>query len=242
MDTRQRPVSEIMRTEVATLGGKDKLDVVQDVMKLGRVRHLPVLEEGRLVGIVSNRDLLEASLSKALDFDPGSRRTFLRSVEIGEVMAKDVATVGPDATLAEAARILVGRRIGCLPVVGADGTLIGLVTETDLLEEAFLGGESVSEEGETIEDVSARSELGEWMDRELVELRRIRDELKLQTHLGKAQARERWKALEHSFEALEGRARKTSRAAGEPLRRLRTDARKLVDDLREGYRRIRESL
>jgi CBS domain-containing protein len=239
METRRRPVSEIMRTEVATLGPKDKLNVVQDLMKLGRVRHLPVLDDGRLVGIVSNRDLLEASLSKSLDFDPGSRRTFLSSVEIGEVMAKDVATVGPDTTLAEAARILVGRRIGCLPVVGPDGTMIGLVTETDLLEEAFLGGESVDEDAV---DASAGSEFWAWMDRELVELRRARDELKLKTHLGKAELRDRWKALERAFETLEGRARKTSHAAGEPLQKLREDARKLAHDLREGYRKIRESL
>jgi CBS domain-containing membrane protein len=241
MDTRQRPVSEIMRVEVATLGPKDKLDAVQDLMKLGRVRHLPVLDEGRLVGVVSNRDVLDAALSRTLDFDAGSRRTFLHSVEIGEVMTRDVATVGPDTTLAEAARVLVGRHIGCLPVVGPDGTMIGLVTETDLLEEAFLGGESADEDDEAA-DASTGSEFRAWMDRELEDLRRARDELRLKAHLGKAEVRDRWQALERSFEALEGRARRTSRAAGEPLRKLREDARKLAHDLREGYRQIRDSL
>ena len=78
---------------------------------------------GRLVGIISNRDLLAASLTKALDFDPASRRSFLRSVEVGEVMTRDVVTIGPDTTLADATRLLVRRQIGCLPVVDPGGTL-----------------------------------------------------------------------------------------------------------------------
>jgi CBS domain-containing protein len=230
-----------MRTEIATLGPKDRLDVTQDVMKLGRVRHLPVLDEGRLVGIVSQRDLLSASLSRSLDFEPSARRTFLRSVEVGEVMAKDVATVGPETPLAEAARLLVGRRIGCLPVVDPGGTLIGLVTETDLLAEAFLGGGRADEEVEAV-DEKPGSEFWAWIDRELVELRRVREELALQVHLGKAEAKDRWKTLERSFEALEGRVRRASRAAGEPMQQLRDDARRLAHDLREGYRKIRDSL
>ncbi|TFG92108.1 MAG: CBS domain-containing protein, partial [Myxococcales bacterium] len=92
----------------------------------------------RVVGIVTHRDLLAASLSKALSFDPAHRRTFLHSVDVGEVMTRDVVTVAPDATLDEAAALLIGRRIGCLPVAKPDGTLVGLVTETDLLRAAFL--------------------------------------------------------------------------------------------------------
>jgi CBS domain-containing protein len=102
------------------------------------VRHLPVLEDGRVVGIVSQRDLLAASLSKALDFEARDRRTFLRSVDVGEVMSREVVTIAPEASLADAAALMLGRRIGCLPVVKPDGTLVGLVTETDLLRAAFL--------------------------------------------------------------------------------------------------------
>ena len=117
MDLRQRPVSEIMRREVATLTAGEKLDLTQDIMNLGRVRHLPVLDaEQRVIGIVSHRDVLAAAMSQVLDFDPKSRRTFLRSIEVSEVMAKDVVTAGPDTALAEIARILVERKIGCVPV------------------------------------------------------------------------------------------------------------------------------
>lgn len=141
MNLRRRLVSEIMRREVVTLAPKETLDLTQDLMSVGRVRHMPVVDEGRLVGIISNRDLLAASLSKALVFDPAARRTFLRSVEVGEVMTRDVVTISPETTLSDAARVLVRRAFGCLPVVDGNGTLVGLVTETDLLSTAFLDGE-----------------------------------------------------------------------------------------------------
>lgn len=235
---RRRRVSEIMREEVVTLTPKETLDLTQDVMNLGRVRHMPVLEGERLIGIVSRRDLLEASMSKALDFDAAARRTFLRSVEVGEVMAKDLVTVDPDVTLAEAARLMVKRQIGCLPVVGPEDRLLGLVTETDLLSVAYL--EDIEEDA-TIE-VTVRKDLPAWIETEIDDLRRMRDELRVQAHLAKAEVRDRLGTLEQGLQSLERRVKKTSRAAEEPLRKLETDVRRLVDDLREGFERIKDSI
>jgi CBS domain-containing protein len=101
-----------------------------------------VLENRRLVGIVSQRDLLAASLSRVLDFDAPERRTFLRSVDVAETMTRDVITVHPETPLPEAARLLLRHAIGCLPVVAEDGTPVGLVTETDLVRAAYLEGEA----------------------------------------------------------------------------------------------------
>ena len=90
------PVSRIMRTEFASLRETDRLDLADQIMKLGRVRHLPVLDpDGRIVGIVSNRDLLEASLTNVLDFEREQRQGFLRSVDVAEVMTREVETIGP---------------------------------------------------------------------------------------------------------------------------------------------------
>ena len=150
MGVDDRRVSEVMESEIVTLAASDRLDLADDVMRLGHVRHIPVLDDERVVGIVTHRDLLAASLSKTLAFDPKQRRTFLHSVDVGEVMIRDVVTVAPDATLGEAAALLLGRRIGCLPVVKPDGTLVGLVTETDLLRAAFLPDEGVID-AETVE-------------------------------------------------------------------------------------------
>ena len=136
-----RAVGEIMRREFVSLQVGDRLDFVQDLMGIGRIRHLPVLDEGRLVGIVSQRDLLANALSKAIAFDPKERRTFLRSVDVAEAMSRNVISVGPEMAIDEAARLLIRHRIGCLPVVNEQGAPIGLVTETDLLRAAYLDGE-----------------------------------------------------------------------------------------------------
>jgi CBS domain-containing protein len=134
---RDRRVSEIMQTEVATLARGDRVDLADDIMRLGRVRHMPVVERGRLVGVVTARDVLAASLTRALEFEPAHRRAFLKSVEVREVMSTEVVSLGPEATLGEAAELMLTRKIGCLPVTGSDGRLLGLVTETDLLRAAF---------------------------------------------------------------------------------------------------------
>jgi len=236
MSVARRRVSEIMRREVATLAPDEKLDLGDDLMKLGRVRHLPVLDGERLVGMVSERDVLGASLSRALDFEAGPRRSFLRSVEVAEVMTTDLVTIGPDATLAEAAQRLVERRIGALPVVDG-GTLVGLVTATDLLAAAY----AVDVESEPV-GVANAAELQSWLEAQVEELKRARDELRVQVQLAKAEVRDRWAEAEKGLAFLEQRARRVARSAEGPLHQLESDARKLVGDLREGYRRIRDSL
>ena len=72
-------VERIMQREFASVRSDERLDFVDDVMALGRVRHLPVVDDGKLVGVVSQRDLLAASLTRVLDFDAQERRTFLQT-------------------------------------------------------------------------------------------------------------------------------------------------------------------
>ena len=132
-------VGEVMRREFVSLQAGDHLDFVEDVMSLGRIRHLPVVDNGKLVGIVSHRDLLANSLSRAIDFDAKDRRTFLRSVDVSEAMSRNVITVQRQTPIDEAARHMLRHRVGCLPVVNEDGAPIGLVTETDLIRAAYLG-------------------------------------------------------------------------------------------------------
>jgi CBS domain-containing protein len=131
------PVERIMQREFASARSDERLDFVDDVMALGRVRHMPVVDDGKLVGVVSQRDLMAASLSKVLDFDAQERRTFLRSIDVREVMAGRPITVAPHTSLAEAAGLLLRHKIGCLPVVGPGGEAVGLLTETDLLRAAY---------------------------------------------------------------------------------------------------------
>ena len=119
-----------MQTKIVPISAEERLSTVDDIMTLGRVRHIPVVRGGQLVGVVSERDLLRAS--NLTSFGSEQRRAFLHAVEIANVMSSPAVTVSPDATVKEAARLMAERKIGCLPVLD-DAQLIGLVTETDVL-------------------------------------------------------------------------------------------------------------
>jgi CBS domain-containing protein len=125
-------VKTIMSKNIVSVSADDSLDTVDDIMDLGNVRHLPVVKAGELVGIVSQRDLLRASLSSISNMGLGQKKAFLNSVKIKEVMARDVITIPPDTTIQETAEIMADRKIGCLPIVD-QGQLVGMITETDLL-------------------------------------------------------------------------------------------------------------
>jgi CBS domain-containing membrane protein len=126
-------VCDIMTQEVTTLKRNDQLSLANDIMQLGRVRHLPVLEDdGRLAGILSQRDLFRGALAHALGYGQHAQRKMLDSLLVKEVMSSDVITTGPDTPLVEAARVLLERKIGCLPVVEG-GQLVGILTEADFV-------------------------------------------------------------------------------------------------------------
>ncbi len=125
-------VRDIMREKIVTISDGDTLSTVEDIMTLGHVRHMPVVHAGKLVGVVSERDLLRASLSNLTEFGSDERRAFLTVVEIARVMSAPPIVIEPDAGVKEAARVMAEKRIGCLPVVEG-GTLVGMLTETDVL-------------------------------------------------------------------------------------------------------------
>lgn len=125
-------VREIMTTEIVVLQVDEELSLASDIMTLGRIRHFPVVRGEQLVGIISQRDLFKASLASVMGHDYKEIRDHLKTVTIKEVMAKDVITVGPDTKIHEAVKIMIEKKIGCLPVV-LDGDLVGMVTETDML-------------------------------------------------------------------------------------------------------------
>ncbi len=125
-------VRDIMSEKMVTISESDRLSTVEDIMTLGRVRHMPVVHAGKLVGVVSERDLLRTSLSNLMEFGSEERRLFLHAVEIARVMSAPPITIAPDATVEEAAQVMADRKIGCLPVL-EDARLLGIVTETDVL-------------------------------------------------------------------------------------------------------------
>lgn len=125
-------VKDIMAREVATLKVDDELSLAEDIMHLGRIRHLPVTDGERLVGIITERDLFKASLASVIDYDYQIKRDYMKTVVIREIMKTDLITILPDATIQEAAQLMLNHKIGCLPVVRGE-KMVGLVTETDVL-------------------------------------------------------------------------------------------------------------
>jgi len=125
-------VRDIMVKEVATLDINDELSLANDIMRLGRIRHLPVVEGQRLAGIVSERDLFRSSLAQALGYGVKDTRDLMKTMRIKDIMVPAVKTVAPETELCEAVRLMLDHKIGCLPVV-EDDRLVGLITETDIL-------------------------------------------------------------------------------------------------------------
>jgi CBS domain-containing protein len=125
-------VKDIMAKDVATLRVEDELSLAEDIMHLGRIRHLPVMDGKRLVGIISERDLFKASLASLIDYDRQLKRDYLKTVVIREVMKTTLITIHPDATVKDAGQLMLKHKIGCLPVVKGE-QMVGLLTETDVL-------------------------------------------------------------------------------------------------------------
>ena len=128
-------VRDVMTKEVVTLARNDKLATAQDVMQLGRIRHMPVIDEqGELVGLVSQRDLFHSALLKAMGYGTRAADKLREMYLVKETMISPVVTIQPDATVAEAAGLMLEHKIGALVVVDESGKLAGIVTETDFVQ------------------------------------------------------------------------------------------------------------
>jgi CBS domain-containing protein len=125
-------VKEVMVKEVATLDVNDELSLANDIMRLGRIRHLPVVDGARLLGIVSERDLFRSSLAQALGYGGQASRELMKTLRIKDIMVREPVTISPEMDLWQAVKIMVDKKIGCLPVVDQD-RLVGLITETDIM-------------------------------------------------------------------------------------------------------------
>lgn len=129
-------VEDIMTRQVITVSEESNMLAIREGMDAYGLRHVPVVDGDKLVGLLTHRDMLRFADSEyrtsATRQSIGDRRS--ENTFVASVMTREVQTVRPETTLAEAARILVKHKFGCLPVTTADGTLVGIVTEHDFLK------------------------------------------------------------------------------------------------------------
>lgn len=122
-------INTIMTTDLITVPSSASLATARELMHDHRIHHLPVVDDGRLVGLLTLTDVFAASDSVLRDKDSRLRA---RNITISEVMTTDIMTVERTASVRQAALFLEKHKIGCLPVM-ADEQLVGIITDTDFL-------------------------------------------------------------------------------------------------------------
>ena len=125
-------VSKWMTPKVITIDKNESLGTALRLMRENRIRRLPVVSKGKLVGIVSDRDLKGALPSQATSLDVWELHGLLDRLRIADIMTRKVITTTPDATIERVALVMLEKKIEGLPVLDAAGDIVGIVTEGDI--------------------------------------------------------------------------------------------------------------
>ncbi len=126
-------VKERMKRDPVTVKKDDSFRYALKLIRKEGIRHLPVLDGKKLVGIITDRDLRQAAPSPATTLEVHELNYLLERLKIEAIMTKKVITVAPESSLLDAAKLLMVHKIGCLPVVEQE-ELVGIITEKDLLQ------------------------------------------------------------------------------------------------------------
>jgi len=122
-----------MKSNPVTVTPRNAIRTAINLMREGGYRRLPVVDRGRLVGIITDRDLRRAANSPFVVREQWYDNFILDHIEVGSCMTPNPLTIEPTVPIADAARLMRNHKIGGLPVV-TDGQLVGIITETDLLD------------------------------------------------------------------------------------------------------------
>jgi acetoin utilization protein AcuB len=125
-------VKNWMGKNVITINEDDSMQDAMKLMKQHSIRMLPVLKNGALVGVLTDRDLKRASASDATTLDVHELLFLISKIKVKNIMSKNPISVPPDLTVEETAEILLNNKISGAPVVNAAGNVVGTITQTDL--------------------------------------------------------------------------------------------------------------
>jgi len=127
-------VENWMNPKVITVDADDSMLDATKLLKEHNIRHLPVLEKGKLVGVITDRDLKRAAPSDATALEAHELLYLIANIKVREIMTRNPITVPYNFTIEEAAELLLQARISGMPVVNKDGDVIGTITQTDLFK------------------------------------------------------------------------------------------------------------
>ncbi len=140
-------VGEKMTKEVITISPKEGVTVAKHILDEKGIRHLPVVSDGKLVGIITDRDIRRNLPSPATSLEIHEIFYLLEKLQVQSVMTRDVISVTPETSVEDAANLLLAHKIGGLPVLDGE-RLVGIITEGDvlraLLERTQEAGEEIS--------------------------------------------------------------------------------------------------
>ena len=123
-----------MTSDVMTIDEDTSMMKASQIMKENNVRRLPVMHKGKLVGMVTDRDIKEASPSKATTLDVHELYYLLSELKVKDIMSKNIITIGPEDTVEKASVKMLEHRISGLPVVNEKGKLVGIITQGDVFK------------------------------------------------------------------------------------------------------------
>jgi acetoin utilization protein AcuB len=126
-------VSKKMKRDVITVTKNERMTTAKKILQEKNIRHLPVVDGKKLIGLVTNMDIRKAEASPATSLEIRELHYLLDKLTVGEIMTKNVITVSPDISVEEATTLLHDNKIGCLPVI-EDGNLVGMLSENDVME------------------------------------------------------------------------------------------------------------
>lgn len=125
-------VKNWMSQNVVTVDGNDSMQDAMKLLKQNNISMLPVMKKGKLVGIVTDRDLKRASASDATTLEVHELLFLITKIKVKEIMTENPVTIPFDFTVEEAAEVLLEHNISGAPVVDRDGKLVGTITKNDL--------------------------------------------------------------------------------------------------------------
>jgi len=126
-------VRKKMQKDLVTIAKNERMTIAKKILQEKNIRHLPVVDGKKLIGLVTNMDIRKAEASPATSLEIRELHYLLDKLTVEEIMTRNVITIGPDISVEEATTLLHDNKIGCLPVV-EDGNLVGILTENDVME------------------------------------------------------------------------------------------------------------